>query len=208
MAKTTKALPVAEPVPAGSSADDGGIHIEQTGAPRLEGAPAADGATPPDGATAQPGAPLAPRAAWTPEEAAHLEVAAHNLAGIFLYFGHWEKFEAWRAEAREVMDTAPATARSLDRIAPPGVGPIGMLADGLIASEGLVSLIARKAAAVRDADEKPAKPKAKNEPPPTPATAPTPAAARGGAYQHPPELAGILHDADQAAAQRDQRFGG
>jgi hypothetical protein len=206
MAKTTKALPVGD---APAPADDGGIHIEQTGAPRLEGSAAADGATPPDGTIPQPAAPLAPRVAWTPEEAAHLEVAAHNLAGIFLYFGHWEKFEAWRAEAREVMDTASATARSLDRIAPPGVGPIGMLADGLIASEGLVSLIAKKAAAVRDAEEKPAKHKAaKGEPPPTPATAPTPAAARGGSYQHPAELAGILHDADQAAAQRDHQFGG
>lgn len=183
--------PSAPPAPAPD------FMVGATGAPRLEEGGAPD-------APAQPDAQ--PARNWTPEEAAHLQVAAHNIAGVALFFGQWKKFEAWRADVSEVMDTAPATARSLDRISPAGGGIFGMVADGLIASEGLVSLVAKKAAAVSDVDEKP-KPKKGDKP--DGATAPTPAAARaaGGAYQHPPELLGVLADADAVAAQRSATVG-
>lgn len=185
------------PVPATPPASSADFVVGSTGAPRLEStdAPQQDGA---------PAVAAEPARTWTPEEAAHLQVAAHNIAGVGIFFGQWKKFEAWRADASEVMDTAPATARSLDRIAPAGGGIFGTVADALIASEGLVSLVAKKAAAVQEVDDKPRKKGEKAEA----STAPTPAAARaGGSYQHPPELLGVLAEVDAQAAQRSDSIG-
>lgn len=202
------------------------FRVEPTGVPRLENGDAA-AAPPPDhipdagpaavSPTAAP-APSAPLVQWTPEEAAKLAVAVHNIVGVglavFVFPNRFADYERWRATSDDLRETSAATARSLDHIAPPGVGVLGMAADALVAGTGLIELAAVKLAAVRDGRDAP-----KAEPASAPAQAAAAATARpaiptaeparekqpasaaaGGAYRHPPELAAILGDLDAMEA--------
>ena len=79
----------------------------------------------------------------------------YNVPGAVVLARKPPLFEAWRADTKELDAAGPSLARLLDRIGPPGGGGLlGLISDGLMALNSVITMEVTHARAVVAAAEK------------------------------------------------------